>query len=42
MKVSLKWLSDYVDVPSDIKEFCDRLRPPPAQASRALRARFRL
>lgn len=25
MKVSLKWLSDYVDVPSDIKEFCDRL-----------------
>ena len=25
MKVSLKWLSDYVDVPADIKEFCDRL-----------------
>ncbi|MDO4590028.1 MAG: phenylalanine--tRNA ligase subunit beta [Slackia sp.] len=25
MKVSLKWLSDYVDVPGDIKEFCDRL-----------------
>ena len=25
MKVSLKWLSDYVDVPSNIKEFCDRL-----------------
>ena len=25
MKASLKWLSDYVDVPSDIKEFCDRL-----------------
>lgn len=25
MKVSLKWLSEYVDVPSDIKEFCDRL-----------------
>ena len=25
MKVSLKWLSDYVDVPTDIKEFCDRL-----------------
>lgn len=25
MKVSLKWLSDYVDVPSGIKEFCDRL-----------------
>lgn len=25
MKVSLKWLSDYVDVPSDIQEFCDRL-----------------
>ncbi|HIS40904.1 MAG TPA: phenylalanine--tRNA ligase subunit beta [Candidatus Aphodovivens avistercoris] len=25
MKVSLKWLADYVDVPADIKEFCDRL-----------------
>ena len=25
MKVSLKWLSNYVDVPTDIKEFCDRL-----------------
>lgn len=25
MKVSLKWLSDYVDLPGDIKEFCDRL-----------------
>ena len=25
MKVSLKWLSDYVEVPQDIKEFCDRL-----------------
>ncbi len=25
MKVSLKWLSDYVDVPSDIKAFCDKL-----------------
>ena len=25
MKVSLKWLSNYVDVPSDVKEFCDRL-----------------
>lgn len=25
MKVSLKWLSDYVEVPTDIKEFCDRL-----------------
>lgn len=25
MKVSLAWLSEYVDVPSDIKEFCDRL-----------------
>ncbi len=25
MKVSLKWLSEYVDVPSDIKAFCDRL-----------------
>ena len=25
MKASLKWLSDYVEVPTDIKEFCDRL-----------------
>ena len=25
MKVSLKWLSEYVDVPADVKEFCDRL-----------------
>ena len=25
MKVSLKWLSEYVDVPSDTQEFCDRL-----------------
>lgn len=25
MKVSLKWLSDYVDVPADIQEFCDKL-----------------
>ncbi len=25
MKVSLKWLSEYVEVPADIKEFCDRL-----------------
>lgn len=25
MKVSLKWLSEYVEVPEDIKEFCDRL-----------------
>ena len=25
MKVSLKWLSEYVDVPSDVKAFCDRL-----------------
>ena len=25
MKVSLKWLSEYVDVPGDIKAFCDRL-----------------
>lgn len=25
MKVSLKWLSKYVDVPSDVKAFCDRL-----------------
>ncbi|MFR5617113.1 MAG: YtpR family tRNA-binding protein, partial [Eggerthella lenta] len=25
MKVSLKWLSEYVDVPSDTKAFCDRL-----------------
>lgn len=25
MKVSLKWLSEYVDIPSDIKAFCDQL-----------------
>lgn len=25
MKVSLKWLSNYVDVPADIQEFCDKL-----------------
>lgn len=25
MKVSLKWLAEYVDVPADTKEFCDRL-----------------
>ena len=25
MKVSLKWLSEYVDVPADTKAFCDRL-----------------
>ncbi|MEA5019929.1 MAG: phenylalanine--tRNA ligase subunit beta [Gordonibacter sp.] len=25
MKISLKWLSEYVDVPSDVKAFCDRL-----------------
>jgi phenylalanyl-tRNA synthetase beta chain len=25
MKISLKWLSEYVDVPSDLKSFCDRL-----------------
>ncbi|WP_165055795.1 MULTISPECIES: phenylalanine--tRNA ligase subunit beta [unclassified Adlercreutzia] len=25
MKVSLKWLSEYVDVPTDIKAFCDKL-----------------
>ena len=25
MKVSLKWLSDYVEVPADLKAFCDRL-----------------
>lgn len=25
MKVSLKWLSEYVEVPSDLKEFCDQL-----------------
>ena len=25
MKVSLKWLAEYVDVPADVKEFCDRL-----------------
>lgn len=25
MKVSLKWLNEYIDVPDDLKEFCDRL-----------------
>ena len=25
MKVSLKWLGEYVDVPDDLKAFCDRL-----------------
>ncbi len=25
MRVSLKWLSEYVEVPTDIKAFCDRL-----------------
>ena len=25
MRVSLKWLQEYVDVPTDIKAFCDRL-----------------
>ncbi len=25
MKVSLKWLGEYVDVPADLKAFCDRL-----------------
>ncbi len=25
MKVSLKWLSEYVEVPTDVGEFCDRL-----------------
>ena len=25
MKVSLKWLSEYVDVPADTQAFCDRL-----------------
>lgn len=25
MKVSLKWLKEYVDVPDDLKAFCDRL-----------------
>ncbi|MBR0403827.1 MAG: phenylalanine--tRNA ligase subunit beta [Eggerthellaceae bacterium] len=25
MKVSLKWLNEYVDVPADLKAFCDRL-----------------
>ena len=25
MKVSRKWLNQYVDVPSDLKAFCDRL-----------------
>lgn len=25
MKVSLKWLGEYVDVPADTQEFCDRL-----------------
>ncbi len=25
MKVSLKWLAEYIDIPADIKELCDRL-----------------
>lgn len=25
MKVSLKWLNEYIEVPKDLKEFCDRL-----------------
>ena len=25
MKLSLKWVSDYVDVPADTSAFCDRL-----------------
>ena len=25
MKVSLNWLSEYVDVPADTKAFCDKL-----------------
>ena len=25
MKVSLKWLSEYVEIPADLKAFCDRL-----------------
>ena len=25
MKISLKWLSEYVEVPSDVQAFCDRL-----------------
>ena len=25
MKVSLNWLNEYVDVPADLKAFCDRL-----------------
>ncbi|MGI6104949.1 MAG: phenylalanine--tRNA ligase subunit beta [Raoultibacter sp.] len=25
MKISLKWLNEYVDVPDDVKELCDRL-----------------
>ena len=25
MKVSLKWLSEYIELPEDTKEFCDRL-----------------
>jgi phenylalanyl-tRNA synthetase beta chain len=25
MKVSLKWLSEYVEIPTDLKAFCDRL-----------------
>ena len=25
MKISLKWLSEYVEVPGDVKAFCDRL-----------------
>ena len=25
MKVSLKWLSEYVEIPADLKAFCDHL-----------------
>ncbi len=25
MKISLKWLADYIEVPADIKDFCDKL-----------------
>ncbi len=41
MKVSLKWLSDYVDVPSTSRSFCDRLRPH-GTGVEGVEARFRL
>ena len=42
MKVSLKWLSEYVDVPSNLKAFCDRLdlTGPGVEAVETLGATF--